>query len=64
MKGINIEYKFIIEKSQSTIFQDITSDWALIRSTASDVLESYGIVASARKRVPLKGNQKKRIRKL
>jgi len=40
--------------SQRTTAQDITRDWALIRSTATDVLEEYGIVSSNRKRVPLK----------
>ena len=35
--------------------QDISRDWGLIRSTATDVLEEYGIVSTVRKRVPLKG---------
>ena len=34
--------------------QDITRDWSLIRSAATDVLEEYGIVSTVRKRVPLK----------
>ena len=36
--------------------QDISRDWGLIRSTATDVLEEYGIVSTVRKRVPLKGD--------
>jgi len=40
--------------SQRTTAQDLTRDWAIIRSTATDVLEEYGIVSTNRKRVPLK----------
>jgi len=40
--------------SPRTTAQDITRDWGLIRSTATDVLEEYGIVSTVRRRVPLK----------
>merc|ERR1719481_1753791 len=40
--------------SQKTTNQDIIRDWGLIRSTATSVLEEYGIVSTVRKRVPLK----------
>jgi len=51
LKGAYV-IRFTITSPRTTV-EDITSDWALIRATASDVLEFYGIIAT-RKRVPLK----------
>ncbi|XP_023333251.1 histidine decarboxylase [Eurytemora carolleeae] len=52
----NLKGQYVIRftlTSPKTTVQDITRDWCIIRSTASDVLESYGIISS-RKKVPLK----------
>jgi len=52
-----IKGKYVIRftvTSQRTTAQDLTRDWAIIRSMATDVLEEYGIVSTNRKRVPLK----------
>ena len=37
--------------------QDITRDWGIIRSTATEVLSEHGIVSTQR-RVPLKGQNR------
>ena len=54
------ETNFLIKISylshQHSLEQDITRDWSLIRSAATDVLEEFGITSVVRKRVPLKGN--------
>jgi len=51
-----IKGKYVIRftiTSQRTTAQDITRDWGIIRSTATEVLSEHGIVSTQR-RVPLK----------
>jgi hypothetical protein len=52
MDNCKFSHSHLIE---TIILKDLTRDWAIIRSTATDVLEEYGIVSTNRKRVPLKG---------